>query len=254
MYYKFVRCCWFTVSVRIWGSVMWRKLADAMQCRQSLERRSGLCGECQTPGAGERWKLYSVNSATPRTLICLRLASWMASLKQWKLYSIRPCLSKTSSLSRHTRARNLIGREGEHSMEHPVLLYTYTGRGGETEPLTCSPPSRRGWCHCLIWWWRRTADHTHSLHHRAAWGWRKTSPALKLLINTLLKLYTKLGLKFTCSKVNQPPSSFFSWGREGGGGGGLACETIITRRCKRHRWPRRSCHSTAHRTACPLES
>ncbi len=36
------------------------------------------------------------------------LTSCMASLKQWKLYSISPCLSNTSSLSRHTRDRNLL--------------------------------------------------------------------------------------------------------------------------------------------------
>ena len=36
------------------------------------------------------------------------LTSCMASLKQWKLYSISPCLSNTSSLSKHTRDKNLL--------------------------------------------------------------------------------------------------------------------------------------------------
>ena len=54
----------------------------------------------------------------------------MASLKQWKLYSIKPCLSKTSSLKRQTKARNLLHNVkisqlcgGVHYMfDHPNLV------------------------------------------------------------------------------------------------------------------------------------
>ena len=74
-----------------------------------IEREGGREGEGKKGGEDREGEQKRALFLSPCS-ISLRSylhTSCMASLKQWKLYSMRPCLSNRSSLSRHTSARNL---------------------------------------------------------------------------------------------------------------------------------------------------